>query len=106
MTEVTFKKGLVSSLPSEKTEGCFYVTTDTGAIYLDTSASNRVYLNDPQKAEDAQATADAAQTAADAAQTAADNAQADVDVIKADYIKASEMVALTDDEIDELWNNA
>ena len=52
------------------------------------------------------AAAAAAKSAADAAQAAADAAQADVDAIAADYVKASELVALTDAEIDAIWAQA
>ena len=49
MANVAFKKGLLANLPSTKTAGTFYVTTDERAIYLDVDASNRIRLGDFQE---------------------------------------------------------
>ena len=35
MATVSFKKGLLASLPATYAEGTFYVTTDERAIYLE-----------------------------------------------------------------------
>ena len=39
MAKISFKKGLLASLPSSYTEGTFYVTTDERALYLDVDGS-------------------------------------------------------------------
>ena len=49
MAMVNFKKGLLANLPSTKTEGTFYVTTDERALYLDIDASTRVRIGDFQE---------------------------------------------------------
>lgn len=49
MANVAFKKGLLASLPSTRTEGTFYVTTDERAIYLDVDGSTRIRLGDFQE---------------------------------------------------------
>ena len=49
MAMVSFKKGLLSTLPSTYAEGTFYVTTDERAIYLDVSDSARIRLGDFQE---------------------------------------------------------
>lgn len=49
MANVAFKKGLLANLPSTKTAGTFYVTTDERAIYLDIDASNRIRIGDFQE---------------------------------------------------------
>lgn len=43
---VSFKKGLLSALPAEKTAGTFYVTTDDHSLHLDVDASTRIRLGD------------------------------------------------------------
>ena len=50
-TAVNFKKGLLANLPSEKTEGTFYVTTDERAIYLDVNSETRIRIGDFQEFE-------------------------------------------------------
>ena len=49
MANVSFKKGLLESLPSTYSEGTFYVTTDERAIYLDTSSTSRIRIGDFQE---------------------------------------------------------
>lgn len=49
MANVAFKKGLLASLPSTRTEGTFYVTTDERAIYLDVDGSTRIRIGDFQE---------------------------------------------------------
>jgi hypothetical protein len=49
MATVSFKKGLLASLPATKTAGTFYVTTDERAMYLDVDASTRIRLGDFQE---------------------------------------------------------
>lgn len=49
MAMVSFKKGLLASLPNTYSEGTFYVTTDERAIYLDVSDSARIRLGDFQE---------------------------------------------------------
>lgn len=49
MAMVSFKKGLLSTLPSTYSEGTFYVTIDERAIYLDVSDSSRIRLGDFQE---------------------------------------------------------
>ena len=49
MATVSFKKGLLASLPATYAEGTFYVTTDERAIYLDVSNSARIRLGDFQE---------------------------------------------------------
>lgn len=49
MANVIFKKGLLANLPSTKTAGAFYVTTDERAIYLDVDSSTRIRLGDFQE---------------------------------------------------------
>lgn len=55
MALVSFKKGLLASLPSAYSEGTFYVTTDERAIYLDVSNSARIRLGDFQEFETVEA---------------------------------------------------
>lgn len=49
MATVTFKKGLLASLPTTHTAGAFYVTTDERAIYLDVSDTERIRIGDFQE---------------------------------------------------------
>lgn len=49
MAMVSFKKGLLSALPSTHSAGTFYVTTDERAIYLDVTDSTRIRLGDFQE---------------------------------------------------------
>ena len=49
MATVSFKKGLLASLPSSYAEGTFYVTTDERAIYLDVDGSTRIRIGDFQE---------------------------------------------------------
>jgi hypothetical protein len=49
MANVSFKKGLLASLPSTKVEGTFYVTTDERAIYLDVDSNTRIRVGDFQE---------------------------------------------------------
>lgn len=49
MALVNFKKGLLTSLPSNYVEGTFYVTTDERAIYLDVTNDKRIRLGDFQE---------------------------------------------------------
>ena len=51
MAKISFKKGLLASLPSSYTEGTFYVTTDERALYLDVDGSTRIRLGDFQEFE-------------------------------------------------------
>lgn len=44
-TLVKFRKGLSTDLPTEKSEGTFYVTEDTGGLYVDISGTERVRVN-------------------------------------------------------------
>lgn len=46
---VSFKKGLLASLPTSYSAGTFYVTTDEKAIYLDVNDSTRIRLGDFQE---------------------------------------------------------
>lgn len=46
---VTFKKGLLVNLPSTKSAGTLYITTDERAIYFDTSAESRIRIGDFQE---------------------------------------------------------
>ena len=55
MAKISFKKGLLASLPSTYTEGTFYVTTDERAMYLDVDGSTRIRLGDFQEFEDIEA---------------------------------------------------
>ncbi len=55
MANVSFKKGLLTNLPSTYAEGTFYVTTDERAIYLDVSDSARIRLGDFQEFADLEA---------------------------------------------------
>lgn len=41
MAKVKFKKGEEANLPTSKTEGAVYVTTDTGKMFVDVSATER-----------------------------------------------------------------
>lgn len=52
MALVNFKKGLLTSLPSNYVEGTFYVTTDERAIYLDVADDKRIRLGDFQEFAD------------------------------------------------------
>lgn len=49
MANVSFKKGLLATLPSTYSAGTFYVTTDERAIYLDVSDSSRIRIGDFQE---------------------------------------------------------
>lgn len=49
MALVSFKKGLLTNLPAQKTAGTFYVTTDERAIYLDVDGESRIRLGDFQE---------------------------------------------------------
>lgn len=49
MAMVSFKKGLLSALPTTYAAGTFYVTTDERAIYLDVTDSTRIRLGDFQE---------------------------------------------------------
>ena len=49
MATVSFKKGLLTALPSAYTEGAFYVTTDERALYLDVDGSTRIRIGDFQE---------------------------------------------------------
>lgn len=49
MAMVSFKKGLLSALPTTHSAGTFYVTTDERAIYLDVTDSARIRLGDFQE---------------------------------------------------------
>lgn len=49
MATVSFKKGLLASLPKTYTEGTFYITTDERAMYLDVDNSTRIRLGDFQE---------------------------------------------------------
>ena len=55
MAKISFKKGLLASLPSTYTEGTFYVTTDERAMYLDVDGSTRIRLGDFQEFENIEA---------------------------------------------------
>lgn len=47
MADLKFRRGPLAALASQpKVDGTLYVTTDEGAIYLDTSNSNRIRLGD------------------------------------------------------------
>lgn len=46
MAMVNFKKGLLANLPSEKSAGTLYITTDERALYLDVDSSTRIRLGD------------------------------------------------------------
>jgi len=46
MALVNFKKGLAANLPSTKSEGTIYITTDERALYLDVDSSTRIRLGD------------------------------------------------------------
>ena len=48
MAKVTFRKGNLASLPSQKTEGTLYVTVDERAIWFDVDGSTRIRLGDFQ----------------------------------------------------------
>ena len=48
---VTFRKGLLASMPTTKTAGSIYFVTDERAIYLDTSNENRIRIGDFQEVE-------------------------------------------------------
>lgn len=41
MAKVKFKKGKEANLPTSKTEGAVYVTTDTGKMFVDVSGNER-----------------------------------------------------------------
>lgn len=58
MANVTFKKGLLAALPSTRTEGTFYVTTDERAIYLDVDNSTRIRIGDFQEVANMEALQD------------------------------------------------
>lgn len=45
-TKFRVSKGLVANLPSTKTEGNLYVTTDERAIYVDVSSDSRIRISD------------------------------------------------------------
>ena len=47
--EVKFKRGPSSTLPAEKDPGAFLVETDTGNMYLDDTAENRIQITDTRK---------------------------------------------------------
>ncbi len=49
MAMVNFRKGLLANLPTAKTEGTFYITTDERALYLDIDNSTRVRIGDFQE---------------------------------------------------------
>lgn len=49
MANVSFKKGLLASLPSTYAAGTFYVTTDERAMYLDIDNSTRIRIGDFQE---------------------------------------------------------
>lgn len=55
MANVVFKKGLLADLPSTKTEGTIYITTDERAIYLDVNGSDRIRLGDFQEVANVEA---------------------------------------------------
>lgn len=42
--KVKIKRGLKSSLPSEKDPGTIYVTTDTGEMFIDDTSDSRVQI--------------------------------------------------------------
>lgn len=46
MALLKFKKGLVANLPTEKTEGSVYITTDSQEMMVDISASERIKISD------------------------------------------------------------
>lgn len=48
--KIQFKRGASSNLPSDKTAGQILIETDTGAMYVDDSASSRIQIKDPTKA--------------------------------------------------------
>lgn len=49
MAKISFKKGLLASLPTTIEEGTLYVTTDERALYLDIDAATRVRIGDFQE---------------------------------------------------------
>lgn len=46
---VEFSRGQSSDIPPSKVPGRFLIETDTGAMYLDDSAYNRIQIKDPTK---------------------------------------------------------
>lgn len=48
-TKVAFKRGNIANLPSEITEGTFYVTVDERAMYVDVAPDHRIRIGDFQE---------------------------------------------------------
>lgn len=49
---VKFKSGLLANIPSNKTEGTIYVTTDEKGMYVDVSDSERIRIDGTLVASD------------------------------------------------------